>query len=112
MWICVFKDEPLKYLITQAELRSRSSWHYGAARKLIDKNYECSDASQTEELYGNFAKQIREANQGKEKVGYLGALNNPRYSRATLISLVLAVSLQGTGINAINVYSTSIYRDL
>jgi len=58
------------------------------------------------------ATQIEEANAGKEKVGYWGALSDPRYRMATVISVVLAISMQGSGINAINIFSTNIYEQI
>ena len=64
MWLTLHKDEPLKYLITQAEKRDRSSWHYRMAIKNISRNYDCQDASQTDSLYKSFAKEVLEASKG------------------------------------------------
>ena len=58
------------------------------------------------------ADEIQEASEGQEKVGYWGALKNPKYRLATYMSIVLTMSMQGTGINAINIFSSNIYTDI
>ena len=64
MWLTLHRDEPLKYLITQAEKRDKSSWHYRMAIKNISRNYNCQDASQTDSLYKSLAKEVLEASKG------------------------------------------------
>ena len=58
------------------------------------------------------ADEIQDAKEGEEIVGYWGALSNPKYRLATYLSIVLAISMQGTGINAINIFATNIYTDI
>ena len=41
--------------------------------------------------------------------GYYRALTDPKYRLATIICIVLAFANQFTGINAVNLYSTTIY---
>ena len=45
-----------------------------------------------------------------ESPGYIRALTDPDYRRATFICMALAFTNQLTGINAINIYSTTIYE--
>ena len=47
-----------------------------------------------------------------EKVGYWRAISSPRYRVATIMCILLATANQITGINAINMYSTTIYQDI
>jgi len=47
-----------------------------------------------------------------EHIGYGQAFTDPRFGRATIICIIMATAIQGTGINAINIYSTTIYEDI
>ena len=56
---------------------------------------------------------IKEESSGQgEKPGYLRAVIDPQYRRATIICLILSVANQATGINAINIYATQIYQKI
>lgn len=43
MWLVLYKHEPLKFLISNAEKSGKKSWHYAAARKTIKANYNNPD---------------------------------------------------------------------
>ena len=48
----------------------------------------------------------------QDDIGYVKALTDPSYRRASIICIIMATAIQGTGINAINIYSTKIYQDI
>ena len=43
MWLVLYKHEPLKFLISNAEKSGKKSWHYAAALKTIKANYNNPD---------------------------------------------------------------------
>ena len=55
---------------------------------------------------------MKDARGGKESPGYYRALTDPDYRMATFICMALAITNQLTGINAINIYSTTIYQNI
>lgn len=107
----VFKDEPIRFLIAKAEKKGINSKEYREARELLKRNYNLGVLSETE-LYGDLSRQVSAEGGSKEEVGYIRALSDPRYRMATSICIILAISVQLTGINAINIYSTTIYENI
>ena len=64
------------------------------------------------EIYAEISRTISEALGDAESPGYVKALTDPLYRNATLICMMLAITNQFTGINAINIYSTTIYTNI
>ena len=76
---------------------------------VIQKNFQLTDAQENLEVYADLSRAISEAKGDSESPGYIKALTDPRYRAATFICIALAFTNQFTGINAINIYSTTIY---
>ena len=55
---------------------------------------------------------MSQARGDQESPGYIRALTDPKYRMATYICMILAFANQLTGINAINIYSTTIYQNI
>ena len=61
------------------------------------------------EIYADISRQMTVSKGDQQTPGYYRALTDPKYRLATIICIVLAFSNQITGINAVNIYSTTIY---
>lgn len=64
------------------------------------------------EIYADISRAISQAGGDSESPGYIKALTDPKYRGATIICMILAVTNQMTGVNAINIYSTTIYQNI
>jgi len=53
VWLFIFKEEPVKFLIQQAEKRDRVGWAYRSALTVIKKNYNCDNTQRVDEVYLN-----------------------------------------------------------
>lgn len=60
--------------------------------------------------YGEISRTLQQEAGDQEKPGYLRALMDPKYRIATWVCIFMAICVQATGINAINIYSTEIYK--
>ena len=94
--------------MNKAEIKGSDSNVYKEARNVIRRNYDVTDDHEIDELYSDISGTIKKES-SQESVGYYRALTDPQYKLATIICIILALGNQATGINAINVYSTSIY---
>ena len=112
LWLFVFRHEPLRYLVAKAELAGKDSKAYRKALSAICDNYGVEPGSQSEsDVYAQVSQVVKGEAKG-ESPGYLAACIDPKYRRATFMCVVLSITNQGTGINAINLYSTQIYQTI
>lgn len=71
-----------------------------------------SEQNELNTTYNEICRTIKEEATEGESPGYWGALSDPQYRWATIICCIMAVCVQGTGINAVNLYSTKIYTNI
>ena len=58
MWFLLHKQEPLKFLIAESEKRNKRSWHYKAARNMIQVNYAATDDDNVGEIYEEIVEHL------------------------------------------------------
>ena len=110
LWSIWFQTEPVQFLVTKADKLGQGSDAFKEALKVIKRNYGLVSESEPLEVYGDISRTITESRGGQESPGYMAALTDPQYRIATYICVILSISNQFTGINAINIYSTHIYQ--
>lgn len=93
-------------------MQGRDSGAFKEALRVIQVNYKLSGEAEAQDVYADLSKTILEANGDSESPGFVRALTDPMYRGATLICIALAFTNQLTGINAINIYSTTIYQSI
>lgn len=109
MWLLIFKNEPMRFLIARAEADGIGSAAHKKACHVLRENYGAVGEQREMEVYAEVSKAISSGGGSSQSPGYIGALTNPLYRRATIVCIVFAIAVQLTGINAINIYSTTIY---
>ena len=110
-WLFFFKNEPLKFLITKAESDGKDSKAYAKALRVIGENYLLQPGNE-EDTYEQIRLTVQSSSKSKLAPGYWRALTDPAFRKASWISIGLAVSMRASGINAINIFSTGIYKYL
>ena len=115
VWLFVFRDEPVKFLVAKAEKEGPLSKAYQEARRVLRRNYNMQDLSEQQEIqtYDEVCEAVKNGEGGSSvNPGYYRALTDPEFRKATLCCIILAISNQMTGINSINIYATTIYQNL
>ena len=93
MWLFVFKNEPLRFLIAKTEQEGLKSKAYIEAIRVLRKNYELTgDEQSVVDTYADVCRKLDQAASSSEKPGYRRALTNPAYRRATIICIGLAIA--------------------
>ncbi len=110
LWLFVYKNEPVRFLIAEAEKNGLGSDAHKKAVQVLRENYGEETGQRDMEVYAEVAKAISSEGVKGPSPGYIGALTDPLYRRATIVCIIFAIGVQLTGINAINIYSTTIYQ--
>eukprot|EP00353_Schmidingerella_taraikaensis_P016287 CAMPEP_0185609182 /NCGR_PEP_ID=MMETSP0436-20130131/9598_1 /TAXON_ID=626734 ORGANISM="Favella taraikaensis, Strain Fe Narragansett Bay" /NCGR_SAMPLE_ID=MMETSP0436 /ASSEMBLY_ACC=CAM_ASM_000390 /LENGTH=218 /DNA_ID=CAMNT_0028241541 /DNA_START=300 /DNA_END=956 /DNA_ORIENTATION=- len=112
-WLFFFRNEPLKFLISKAERDGMNSSAHEEASRVLRENYGVMAGEQSEmDAYADVSRAIQQEAGNSEKPGYYRALTDPMYRNASIICIIIAIMVQATGINAINIYSTQIYTNI
>lgn len=96
----------------KSEQQGSDSSAFKEAREVISRNYGCWDEHRFMETYADISRAINDNRSNNGEIGYVKALTDPKYRWATAICIILALANQITGINAINIYATTIYQNL
>ena len=93
LWLLVYKNEPIRYLIANAELEGLGSDAHKKACQVLRENYEAHGEQREMEVYAEVTKAINSEGDQGPSPGYIGALIDPLFSRATIVCIIFAIGV-------------------
>jgi len=104
MALTCYRDEPIKFLINRGTDVKYETASLAAINRVYKIGIHQSSIEKYDEIKGSMSTSSKKA------IGFGEALCGSRYWRATWFCMISAMFNQACGVNAVNIYSTTLFN--